>query len=124
MRPLRAPPLAAPCPFRGRAAAVALAWLAAAGLVAPVVAADAAAGRALAGACRVCHGIDGVGTNPTVPNIGGQGAQYLVKALEDYREGRRMNEQMSIMAEALSDADIADLAAWYSSIEATFVIPN
>jgi cytochrome c553 len=85
---------------------------------------DAAAGRDLAGACRVCHGLDGVGTNPMVPNIGGQSEQYLVKALEDYREGRRVDEQMSIMAEALTDAEIADLAAWYASIEASFVAPE
>ncbi len=88
------------------------------------IAADAAAGRDLAGPCRVCHGLDGVGTNPTIPNIGGQSAQYLVKQLQDFRDGRRENEQMSIMAEALSDAEIADLAAWYASIEATFTIPE
>jgi cytochrome c553 len=102
--------------------------LAAAGLAvalaAPAAAGDAAAGKALAGSCRVCHGLDGVGTNPMIPNIGGQSEQYLVKTLEDYREGRRADEQMSIMAEALSDEDIADLAAWYASIEASFVVPQ
>ncbi len=63
-------------------------------------AADAEIGRDLAGPCRVCHGLDGVGTNPSVPNIGGQSAQYLVKQLHDFRDGRRENEQMSIIASA------------------------
>jgi cytochrome c553 len=103
-------------------------WLAAAGaallLADPALAADADRGRELAGTCRVCHGLDGVGTNPTVPNIGGQSAMYLVKALQDFRDGRRENEQMTIMAEGLSDQDIADLAAWYASIKATFEIPE
>jgi cytochrome c553 len=106
----------------------ALRALAAAGaaflLAGPAFAADAERGRQLAGTCRVCHGLDGVGTNPTVPNIGGQSAQYLVKALQDFREGRRVNEQMTIMAEGLSDEDIADLAAWYASIKATFEMPG
>lgn len=91
---------------------------------APVPAADAAAGRALAGPCRVCHGLDGVGTNPTVPNIGGQSAAYLVKALQDFRDGRRVDDQMSIVAEGLSDEDIGHLAAWYASIVATFALPD
>ena len=90
----------------------------------PAPAADAEAGRALAGPCRVCHGLDGAGTNPTVPNIGGQSAEYLQKALLDFREGRRVNEQMSIVAEGLSDDDISHLAAWYSSIVASFALPD
>src|SRR5690606_36682818 len=49
-------------------------WLPALGLAfavtGPGVAADAVAGRDLAGRCRVCHGLDGVGTNPMVPSIG------------------------------------------------------
>lgn len=85
---------------------------------------DVAAGRALAGTCRVCHGLDGVGTNPTIPNIGGQSEMYLVKQLQDFREGRRENEQMSIIAEGLSDADIADLSAYYAAVVATFVAPE
>ncbi len=94
------------------------------GTCGPGLAGDAATGRALAGTCQVCHGLDGVGTNPTVPNIGGQSAQYLVKALEDFRAGRRANEQMSIMSEGLSDDDIANLAAWYASIVASFTLPE
>jgi cytochrome c553 len=86
-------------------------------------AADAEAGRVLARQCQVCHALDGRGTNPTVPNIGGQSETYLVKQLTDFREGRRSDEQMSIIAEGLDDAQIADLAAYFGAIEATFTIP-
>lgn len=91
-------------------------------LAAPGVAADAAAGRALAGACRVCHGLDGVGTNPMVPNIGGQSEMYLVKQLRDFRDGRREDPQMSIVLQGMTDAEIGDLAAWYASVVATYAI--
>ncbi len=87
-------------------------------------AADVAAGRDLAGTCRVCHGLDGVGTNPTIPNIGGQPEQYLVKQLQDFREGRRENEQMSIIAEGLSDEDILHLAAYYAAVTASYTLPE
>ena len=85
---------------------------------------DAAHGRELAGTCQVCHGLDGVGTQPGVPNLAGQPVEYLGKALEDYRDGRREDPQMSIMAENLSDADIADLSAWYAEIEVTVTPPE
>ena len=74
--------------------------------------------------CRVCHGADGVGTNPMIPNIGGQSPEYLSKALQDYRAGRREDPQMSIIASDLSDDDIKELAAWYASITATYEMPK
>jgi cytochrome c553 len=85
---------------------------------------DPAEGRKLATQCQVCHGMDGIGTNPTVPNIGGESEMYLTKQLQDFREGRRVNEQMSIMAEGLTDEQIAHLAAWYGSIEFSVTIPE
>lgn len=96
-------------------------------LTAPVFAnsaGDPAEGRVLAARCAVCHGLNGLGTNPTVPNIGGESAMYLTKQLQDFREGRRVNEQMSIMAEGLTDEEIAHLAAWYSAIEITVTMPE
>lgn len=92
--------------------------------VSPAFAGDPASGRELAGSCRVCHGLDGVGTNPMIPNLGGQSEMYLAKQLLDFREGRRFDDQMSIIAESLTDEEIADLAAWYASIEATFAAPE
>ncbi|SNR68879.1 cytochrome c [Paracoccus sediminis] len=74
--------------------------------------------------CRVCHGVDGAGTNPMIPNIGGQSVEYLSKQLQDFRAGRREDPQMSIIARDLSDDDIKALAAWYGSITATYTLPE
>ena len=89
-----------------------------------LAAGDAAIGRDLAKTCVVCHGRDGIGNNPMIPNISGQSEQYLVKQLQDFRAGRREDEQMSIIARELTDAEIANLAAWYASIEFTVKEPG
>ena len=75
------------------------------------------AGRQKAATCAVCHGPDGNSNNPTWPNLAGQHAEYTRKQLEDYRSGHRKNDQMAPMAMGLSDQDIADLAAYYASLE-------
>jgi cytochrome c553 len=85
---------------------------------------DPAAGRAKAQQCQTCHGIDGVGKMPDVPNIGGESADYLIRQLENFRAGERKHEQMSIIAAGLSDEDIADVAAWYSSIQFEVIVPQ
>jgi cytochrome c553 len=112
---------------RGRAAAL-LAWaaaLAGGGAGSPEAwAADAAAGRQKAAMCQTCHGLDGVGRLPDVPHIAGENTGYLVRQLDAFRSGERRHEQMSIIAAGLSDDDIADLAAWYSSIEFTVTMPE
>jgi cytochrome c553 len=77
---------------------------------------DVKAGRAKASACAACHGIDGMSKLPEAPNLAGQTEEYLVKALNDFRSGERKNEMMSMMAKTLSDADIANLAAYYHSL--------
>jgi cytochrome c553 len=77
---------------------------------------DAKAGRAKASACAACHGIDGMSKLPEAPNLAGQTEEYLVKALNDFRSGARQNEMMSMMAKTLSDADVANLAAYYHSL--------
>lgn len=87
-------------------------------------AADPTAGRQKAALCQVCHGYDGIGTNPTVPNIGGESSLYLTKQLKAFRAGERNHQQMSIIAQGLSDEDIADLADYYSRIEVTTRIPE
>jgi cytochrome c553 len=79
-------------------------------------AADSQAGRAKAAACAVCHGQAGLSTLPNAPHLAGQPAIYLEEQLRSYRSGRRRHEQMNVVAKPLSDAEIADLAAWYSSI--------
>ena len=94
------------------------AWLAigAVFLAAPVHAGDAAAGRQKAGSCVACHGAVGLSTLPNAPNLAGQPEIYLVEQLRAYRNGKRANEVMTVVARALSDRDIDDLAAWYGSI--------
>ena len=76
---------------------------------------DPAEGQKKSQVCQACHGTDGKSVDPTYPNLAGQHESYLVKALGDYRAGRRTNPIMSPMAINLSDQDILDLAAWYSS---------
>lgn len=77
---------------------------------------DAAAGRAKAQACAVCHGSAGLSVTPDAPNLAGQPAIYLAAQLRAYRSGARKHEVMAVMAKPLSDDDIRNLAAWFSSI--------
>jgi cytochrome c553 len=79
-------------------------------------AADREAGRAKAAACALCHGRNGISTQPNAPHLAGQPAIYVEEQLKNYRSGARRHEVMSLIAKPLSDADIADLAAWYASI--------
>ena len=91
----------------------------------PIGAADLAAGKSKAETvCQTCHGMDGRGISAMVANIGGQQKQYLVKQLGDYRTGRRQHQQMSIIVQMLSDEDIDNVTEWYSSIVATFELPE
>ena len=97
------------------------------GLIFPSVAGaagDASAGKDKAQQCAVCHGLDGVAMRPDVPNIGGESDLYLTKQLEAFRSGERRQEEMSIVAEGLSDEDIADLAAWYASLTFEVRMPD
>ena len=96
-----------------RVAAIALALLVAAHAA---LAQDAAAGKAKAMACAACHGPLGVALAPDAPNLAGQPASYIEEQLKAYRGGTRKHEVMTLMAKPLSDADIANLAAWFSSI--------
>ncbi|WP_417670796.1 c-type cytochrome [Roseibium sp.] len=76
---------------------------------------DPSAGRKAAGMCRTCHGLDGYAKIPIAPHIGGEPAPYLVHQLTAFRDGTRDHEMMSVVARSLTDQNIADLAAWYSS---------
>lgn len=82
-----------------------------------VSAGNAAAGEAKSANCTGCHGRNGKSSMPTNPNLAGQKEQYLVKAIKAYRDGQRKDPMMSSMASGLSDADIADLAAFYASVK-------
>ncbi len=81
----------------------------------PALAADLEAGRRKAVACAACHGLDGNSTNPTVPSIAGQVGIYLHWQLLLYRDKRRVDPQMAPIAAALSESDMADLAAFFAA---------
>ncbi len=66
--------------------------------------------------CAACHGPDGnKPSDPTQPVLAGQYYDYLVRALTDYKVGRRNNPIMKGFAGQLSRQDIEDLAAWFAS---------
>ncbi|HMN43553.1 MAG TPA: c-type cytochrome [Povalibacter sp.] len=76
---------------------------------------SAEAGQAKSATCVACHGVDGNSVNPEWPSIAGQHSEYIVKQLKAFKSGARQNVLMSPMAAGLSEADIDDLAAYYSS---------
>ncbi len=85
---------------------------------------DVAAGRQKALQCQTCHGLDGMSKLPEAPHIAGQPVPYLIKSLNDFRQGVRKNEMMDVVAKELTDQDVADLAAYYSAIEVTAKPPG
>lgn len=88
------------------------------------VADNAAAGRAKSdAACALCHGAVGIATLPNAPHLAGQSAIYITEQLKNYRSGKRQNAVMGVIATQLSDADINNLAAWYSTIKVTAEAP-
>jgi cytochrome c553 len=78
---------------------------------------DPAAGKAKSVACAGCHGANGMAVVPTYPNLAGQNKAYLISTLKGFRDGTRDNATMNPMAKPLSDADIENLAAYYSSLK-------
>jgi len=101
--------------------------LVAAALVAPAAAAepapaakpDVAKGEAIStNVCAACHAADGSRGSPANPILQGQHAEYLVKQLVEFKEGKRDNPVMKGMASTLSEADMRNVAAFYASKDA------
>jgi cytochrome c553 len=81
---------------------------------------DAEKGKALFYTCTGCHGIaDYKNAYPTyrVPKVGGQNEQYLIAALASYKKGERKHPTMQAQAQSFSDQEIADIAAYLSSLK-------
>lgn len=80
---------------------------------------DAAAGKSKIAMCIGCHGIVGYQASfpevYKVPKISGQGAKYIVSALNAYKKGDRKHPTMRGISDSLSDQDMADVAAYYSA---------
>lgn len=81
---------------------------------------DPEAGKAKSAPCSICHGADGKSQIPMYPKLAGQHQAYLVSALKAYKSGDRKGAMAGMMTPnvaPLSDADIDDLAAYYSSLQ-------
>ena len=76
---------------------------------------DAAAGQAKTVVCGACHGPDGNSMAPNFPKLAGQGDKYLLKQLHEIKDGKRQVLEMTGLLTNLSDQDLADIAAYYSS---------
>ncbi|MGD8567545.1 MAG: c-type cytochrome [Gammaproteobacteria bacterium] len=76
---------------------------------------DAATGKEKSQVCQGCHGVDGNSYAPNFPNLAEQHVSYITKQLHNYQDGKRVNETMSSMVTGLSDQDIKDIAAYFSS---------
>jgi cytochrome c553 len=77
---------------------------------------DAAAGKTKSAQCASCHGANGKGGGAN-PAIAGLDKAKFLAAIADFKSGKRNNPMMGMMAKKLSDADVADLAAYYSSLK-------
>ena len=65
-------------------------------------------------ACSACHGEDGNSADPNFPRLAGQYQSYLIKAIQDYQNGKRTNPIMGGMAQTLSEQDIENITAFYA----------
>ncbi|MEW6990534.1 cytochrome c [Colwelliaceae bacterium 6441] len=76
---------------------------------------DVKAGKTKSATCAGCHGANGIGIMDAYPNIAGQHGDYIVKQLKAFKSGERKDPVMGPMAAGLSEQDMADVAAYYSS---------
>ena len=83
-----------------------------------VSAGDAAAGKEKAALCAACHGPNGISLNDLWPNLAGQKEGYLKKQITAFRDGTRQDPNMQPMVANLTDADIENLAAYFSTLPA------
>ena len=78
-------------------------------------AADLEAGKRKAEVCAACHGRDGNATIPGTPSLAGQPVYFTHWQLIKFKDGRRKDPQMTPLVQSLSDADMADLSAYYQA---------
>ncbi len=93
-----------------------LAGLLCAGLLNSAAAAGKS-GAEVAQSCVMCHGENGLSSMPGTTSLAGQSEIYLTNQLKQFRDGKRHNEVMDVIAKPLSDAEIDAVSAWFSQIE-------
>jgi cytochrome c553 len=76
---------------------------------------DPVAGRTKSQLCQGCHGEVGISTEPLIPKLAGQYGPYISKQVLNYQAGVRSHQIMNAMAATLTDADLADVAAYFAS---------
>ena len=77
---------------------------------------DAAAGKVKSAVCAACHGADGnSGANPLWPKLAEQHPEYIIKQLHDFKDNKRTDQTMAPMAAPLTEKEMQDLAAYFSS---------
>jgi cytochrome c553 len=82
-------------------------------------AADPAAGKALVEReCKGCHGLDGKGIAPAIPNLAGQSERYLVTSLAEYRDGKRSHAALREIATRMGEPEARNVAAYYARLPA------
>ena len=92
-----------------------IASLLALALPAAAASGDSEAGKKKSTPCAACHGANGISASPDFPNLAGQYDDYIVKALSHYKNGKRKNPIMQAQVANLSQKDMLDLAAYFSS---------
>jgi len=98
--------------------------LALAAFALPALAAPEIAKPEKAATCAACHGETGVSASGMYPTIAGQYANYLEHSLKDYKSGARKNAIMGAQAANLSDAEIKQLAKWFSAQQGPLYTPS
>ncbi len=78
-------------------------------------AADVVKGKIKSVTCAGCHGVDGNSLSPAFPKLAGQGENYLLKQLKDFKTGVRIDNIMSGLVMSLTEKDMANLAAYYAA---------
>lgn len=73
------------------------------------------AGKISSNFCQGCHGEAGLSVEDLIPNLAGQYASYIAKQLRNFQSGARTHEIMSAMSKTISDAELVDIAAYFSS---------
>jgi cytochrome c553 len=78
---------------------------------------DAAAGKIIAAKdCKACHGLDGKGVAPAIPNLAAQREPYLYNSLKEYKDGKRSHAALKNMTANMSEADLRNVAAYFASL--------